>query len=109
MIFKTETFKPNMTGEVTPVIPVKRGDQETENFIQKSVDVSYAQTFNDIQNENYQKALKTRREIEELYKGDENGVIDFDKITELNYKLLCEGMWLSNINKGEYSKYTPII
>jgi hypothetical protein len=103
MIFKTETFRPDMSGEIIPISPVRQ--EPVDEVIQKPKEqqsISYAQSYQDIQNENYQKALKTKQQLEEAYKGDENGIVDYDKITELNYQLLCQGMWLSNIHKSEY-------
>jgi len=104
-------FKPNMSDEIAPVVSVKFEQSPNKEVIKEheNKQISYAKTYQDIQNENYQKALKTKQQLEEAYKGDENGIIDYDKITELNYQLLCQGMWLSNIHKSEYNRYNPLI
>jgi len=99
-----------MTGEIINISPIKK---EYDNHFEQQNDKNnrtpnFTKTYYDVQQESYKKTLKTKQEIEKLYKGDENGFIDHEKIAGLNYQLMCQGLWLSNINKGEYNKYSNI-
>jgi hypothetical protein len=103
-------FKPNMTGEIVNISPIKKEIQPFENVQKEEKEVSYARTYQDIQKENFQKALKTKQEIDELYQqSDSNGIIDYEKISKLNYQLMCQSLWLSNIHRGEYNIYNNFI